>query len=215
MLYSTYNEILVSSTRTSLRETRDCAVIAVAAVCNVEYGVSHATLKKNGRKNRTGTYFNTIRDSVTELGFNIELINTGAKTVSTIADYLPRNGNFLVRVSGHILAVSDGKVLDWTAGRRHRVQNVYAITPKNAPATPVVRPVVTPVVTPTPAPKKLIKQPKPGTLCRQVWDACDRFVIKYNEKPTASDMRQLAATFGWNVNNALAEMYQWKKFNAQ
>ena len=55
MLYSTYNEILVSSTRTSLRETRDCAVIAVAAVCNVEYGVSHATLKKNGRKNPTGT----------------------------------------------------------------------------------------------------------------------------------------------------------------
>ena len=35
-------------------ETNDCAVIAIAATCNVSYAESHKAFEKAGRKNRQG-----------------------------------------------------------------------------------------------------------------------------------------------------------------
>ncbi len=57
-----------------------------------------------------------------------------------------------------------------------------------------------------------IKRPSAGGKCRQVWDACDEL---YSEgaMPMPDVIKILSDRKGWNVNNALIEMYQWRKFH--
>ena len=51
----------------------------------------------------------------------------GGKTVATIGRMLPEQHKYLVFVRGHVLAISGGEVHDWTAGRKHRVNQVLRI----------------------------------------------------------------------------------------
>ncbi|SFU77152.1 hypothetical protein [Nitrosospira multiformis] len=53
-----------------------------------------------------------------------------------------------------------------------------------------------------------VKRPLAGGLCAAVWDYLDE---KGNLQP--KDLREVAATKGWNVNNVQIELYQWRKFN--
>lgn len=57
-----------------------------------------------------------------------------------------------------------------------------------------------------------IKRPSAGGKCRAIWDACDA-VNADGTVPTPKIMKALAAEQGWNANNAVIEMYQWRKFN--
>ena len=59
-----------------------------------------------------------------------------------------------------------------------------------------------------------IKRPSAGGKCAAVWDEMDQWVATTGEQPTAKDVRTLAAKKGWNVNNAVIEFYQWKRFTA-
>lgn len=59
-----------------------------------------------------------------------------------------------------------------------------------------------------------IKRPSAGGLCRAVWDAMDELREQNGGNVPTSDMvRALAGTKGWNINNAMIEFYQWRKFN--
>lgn len=58
-----------------------------------------------------------------------------------------------------------------------------------------------------------IKRPSIGGKCRAIWDALDAHALESGDDPTAKDVKQLAATHGWNPNNASIEYYQWRKFN--
>lgn len=49
-----------------------------------------------------------------------------AATVKSLAKELTK-GTYLVGTSGHVACLKDGEVHDWTAGRRHRVEDVYKI----------------------------------------------------------------------------------------
>jgi hypothetical protein len=60
--------------------------------------------------------------------------------------------------------------------------------------------------------KNGVTRPSIGGACRDVWDALDAIVAE-GGKPTAKDVRGLAQHEGWNINNALIEFYQWRKFN--
>jgi hypothetical protein len=45
-----------------------------------------------------------------------------------------------------------------------------------------------------------------------VWDYLDD-VIAAGDTPTIKQVKATAEEYGWNVNNASIEFYQWRKFN--
>jgi hypothetical protein len=57
-----------------------------------------------------------------------------------------------------------------------------------------------------------IRRPSAGGKCRAIWDACDTMQSE-GGMPAPKTIKALAGERGWNVNNAIIEMYQWRKFN--
>lgn len=127
-------------------ETNDCTVRALTASTGLDYDVCHAQLRKQGRKNRKGCHWYIEGPKAAEaLGYTmrqLERSEYSAKTmISAERDRKLRNGNFVVLVRGHVAALLDGKVVDWSQGRRHRIKAVYEVTknahaPTPAPAAP-------------------------------------------------------------------------------
>jgi hypothetical protein len=56
----------------AFNESNDCAVKAVSLATGTPYAKVHELMAKHGREARKGTYWNTIRRTVEELGFNLE-----------------------------------------------------------------------------------------------------------------------------------------------
>ena len=120
------------------RETNDCTVRALTASTGLDYDVCHAQLAKQGRKNRKGCHWYIEGPKAAEaLGFTMRRLTRNefrAKTMITAErDPALRSGKFAVLVRGHVAGLVDGKVIDWSAGRRHRIHAVYEVT-KDAPA---------------------------------------------------------------------------------
>ncbi|QJI53374.1 transcriptional activator [Alteromonas phage vB_AcoS-R7M] len=57
-----------------------------------------------------------------------------------------------------------------------------------------------------------IKRPSVGGKCRAVWDLCDAIYNDTGIIPVPSVIKEEAAHKGLNANNAVIEMYQWRKF---
>lgn len=130
----------------ALNETRDCSVVAVAAVCGVSYEVAHATLKQLGRKDQKGTTISLICNALRALGFQYESVSrknvisnypAGHRDVlKNITTHHPerfnkvwKDGfNYLFFTSGHVLAVLDGTNVGHTKGRAVRVEMIYKVT---------------------------------------------------------------------------------------
>lgn len=111
-------------------EHRDCAVKAVAAAAGISYQEAHAALEKHGRKRRHGTYVNVTLKALESLGFKTSgnLRNQFAgRTVRSLQNEL-RRGVYLLRTASHIAAAVDGEVIDYTAGRLHRVREIIRVT---------------------------------------------------------------------------------------
>ena len=115
--------------------TNNCTVVTTAIAANVPYGKAFNLLKSLGRKTGKGVPFALIDKHVfKELGY--KLIEQGDLftswgTVSTITTKLPSKGTFIAYVSGHVLTIRDGVVMDWTEGRRHRIKRVYQVVKDN------------------------------------------------------------------------------------
>jgi hypothetical protein len=117
------------------KENNDCTVKAVAIATNQPYKLVHAKLAEAGRKAGKGTYSHVYKDVMRKMGFNVFTVHTTAKTVTTLPHHLDPSKRYVCNVKGHALAVANGKVEDWSEGRRYRIQNVWEITPiqsKNA-----------------------------------------------------------------------------------
>jgi len=112
-------------------EKNDCSVIALAASCDLSYKDAHEILRKKGRKAGRGMLTHEILSAVKDAGKTYQDVteifkrNYG-KTVSNIENAGLKE-TYLVITSGHVLTMKDGKALDWTSGRMHRVQSVYRI----------------------------------------------------------------------------------------
>jgi len=124
----TFNDCAVISSR--LGENNDCTVKAVAIACQVPYEEAHEYLRSIGRKWGRGHRWQInghgYAERLDKLGIEGEEIEVKSKTVKTLARELTK-GNYMVKVKGHVLAIVDGKVEDWTAGRQHRVLKVMKI----------------------------------------------------------------------------------------
>lgn len=111
-------------------EHKDCTVKAIAITCDVPYKVAHKALANEGRKPRCGSYRHQQARAIKALGFDLERIKVTAKTMVKVkGDSAVSKGYYLAYVRGHVAAVVNGKVEDWTDGRRHRIQQVYKVTP--------------------------------------------------------------------------------------
>ncbi len=72
-------------------------------------------------------------DTIREMGFKLEFVSnlrqkSGSRyTPKTIGDRLKR-GYYLCHCKGHIFAVVNGVVEDWTQGRQHRITTAYKVT---------------------------------------------------------------------------------------
>jgi hypothetical protein len=138
-------------------ETNDCTVRALAAASGASYEEAHAALAKHGRpyrKGPTATWIYShgrryidcpaLRKAALDLGCSwkvLEPTEYKAKTMTTAArDRHLASGRFICMVRGHVAALVDGEVIDWTAGRRHQIKEVYKLVPgANAKAEPKTR----------------------------------------------------------------------------
>ena len=57
-----------------------------------------------------------------------------------------------------------------------------------------------------------VTRPSAGGKCRAVWDDLD-VLAAAGTKPTAAQVRQLAAEQGWDKTTAQVQFYRWRKFN--
>lgn len=112
-------------------ENNDCTVMAWAALTGDDYDTSHYILEElASRKYRGGPNWPAYLRTFRELGHGLEPWHQfSAKTMVT----LPRElsyGQWLVACSSgrHVAALIDGKVIDWTDGRRHHIWKVWRFT---------------------------------------------------------------------------------------
>lgn len=124
--YETYEKIKHVGL-TYYKDRGFCAVVAVAVSCGVGYGKAYHTLRRLGRVHGQGTYRHQTLGALEELGRKVTPIKgLAGKQVRTLPRVLGK-GMFLVFVNRHVLCVRDGDVVDWTAGRAHRVREVWQI----------------------------------------------------------------------------------------
>ena len=102
-----------------------CGVIAVAIYCNVSFGQARAALERAGRKHGHGTTVSQLVSAVKELD-GVELVldkrtPTDKFTVNGAPEALSDTRRAMLLTRGHVAAMIDGVVHDYTQGRRHRV----------------------------------------------------------------------------------------------
>lgn len=109
-------------------ERNDCVVRAITNVSGQQYDTVHSLLKKHGRKDCKGTYWNTTESVMTELGYECLYMGTNkmalwygkakgkayeSKSVSLgkLVKDLPK-GKYVVYIRGHATALVDGQLID-------------------------------------------------------------------------------------------------------
>jgi hypothetical protein len=103
-----------------------CTVVALAVTCGQAFGKAYHTMKRLGRQDGKGSW--AVLDGVKTLGYTAERVEgLYGKQVKSLNKLLPRTGMYMVFVRGHVLAVRNGEVVDWTEGRAHRIIRVYKI----------------------------------------------------------------------------------------
>lgn len=125
-------------------EAKDCTVRALANAAGMPYKLAHRIMSKAGRKQGKGMYFEPLHDVYSRLGFRLLGVYGDTKEAKYIGRFLQmdrqqgmtlakamnrlQQGRYIVKVSGHVFAVVDGKVLDYgdnPAGSR--VQALYRL----------------------------------------------------------------------------------------
>ena len=115
-----------SSASNDMKETNDCAVIAVAVACKVSYKEAHAACRRAGRRPRKGMFLHEIKRAVNILGFDFEAVyKWKGKTTKTIT--VPRKDNYLAVTSNHAIGIHFGLVKDYSDRKNLRITNLYRI----------------------------------------------------------------------------------------
>ena len=126
-----YQKMLQASDKAE--ETSDCAVIALAIVTDLTYGAVHKLLEQTGRKARSITHRGHINNALDFLDIKTRDVTKqyhtlGAKTIRTLGRVMAgREGIYLAYTHDHILAVKDGVLHDWLAGRTHRIVTILKL----------------------------------------------------------------------------------------
>ena len=111
-------------------ETNDCTVKALAITAGISYEDAHALMASVGRKTGKGANGEMILKALSKT-LNVTLTPKNVKTCkgeygkrltpNVFARMHPK-GKFYCITRNHALAIVDGKVEDWTAGRKHQIR---------------------------------------------------------------------------------------------
>tara|TARA_R110000803_G_scaffold126004_1_gene193482 strand:+ start:282 stop:674 length:393 start_codon:yes stop_codon:yes gene_type:complete len=112
------------------KDKNNCSVVAVAVSTGVAYGAAFKALEKAGRVRKRGATTGQIRKALDYLGYTTRTVEKDFKTVRTVTDRLPSTGNFLAYTPSHVLSIRNGRVMDWTEGRRQRIYSVTEVIKK-------------------------------------------------------------------------------------
>jgi hypothetical protein len=124
-------DVLSSQARNYPKDRAYCTVIAVAVVLGVSFGKARGIMEYNGRVEGYGCMPSVTHRAMTSHGATLErLYHVEQGTLKTICRKLPSVGKFIVHVRGHIVAIVNGCIRDWTAfaGQGRRVLQVYRVT---------------------------------------------------------------------------------------
>lgn len=108
-----------------------CGPIAIALITGVPVlEVTNTLFKRGERVKGKGTSTHAIfsylsREGYSALNVTENVRARGGLTPRTLTKVLNPKAKYLVFVDGHVLAVLDGKICDWTEGRKHRVKSVW------------------------------------------------------------------------------------------
>jgi len=93
-----------------------CTVVAVATICGMSYMRAYKKMMREGRKKRRGAHPITYRTLLRKQGYLVERVDfrrDGVKTIAQAqANYV--SGKYLIESRGHISAIVDGDLNDWT-----------------------------------------------------------------------------------------------------
>lgn len=126
-----------SPARTRMNEKNDCAVIALSIVMRTTYKKAHEICTATGRRRGQGTHTRQTFNAIRAAGFSVEPVKrmvqkNGCKyTPKTVGNKL-KKGYYLCFCRGHVFAVVNGDVEDWTEGRQHRITQAYKVVRKRA-----------------------------------------------------------------------------------
>lgn len=112
------------------KDNNDCTVIAVAVTTGISYEEAQTGLGILGRRRNHGCNSQIYHSLIRQIGFNIDRIRVASKTVRTVERELAEKWGgckVLINVRGHVLAWDGAKVVDWSAGRGHRIRDCYLI----------------------------------------------------------------------------------------
>ena len=126
------NRLEIEAASISHNERKDCTVVAMALALDLDYKTVHSAMAIAGRKHGKACNFSVIgRKAAADLGFLMEtLLDYSAKTMIT-AERDPKlaKGRYIIQIRRHVAALIDGKVIDWSQGRRKIINRIYTFTP--------------------------------------------------------------------------------------
>jgi len=126
-----YKKAMVAHSKAG--EHNDCSVIATSIACRVPYNAAHSAMKMAGRRSGRSAKITQMITAMRYLGCELELVsqpkqpNGSSYTMTTIGK-LCKRGYWVAYVNGHVAAVVNGQVEDWSAGTRRKVQAVWKVT---------------------------------------------------------------------------------------
>lgn len=110
-------------------ENRCCAPIAIALVTGKSFDTVRGWLSKLGRRRGKGTPRWMTYHALKSNGYTLRRctrLEKQYRTVRTLERGCGRR-TLLVFTRGHVLAIVNGKVQDWTKERLHRIQEIYIV----------------------------------------------------------------------------------------
>lgn len=112
-------------------DTGFCSVIATAVACDLSFGKALSFSRKVGRKHRKGSSLKMIHSMVALGGKKLTAIDNFGATLTTSERNAPKTGRYLFLVSGHIAAMRDGVLEDWSnGGSRRKILITYKVEDK-------------------------------------------------------------------------------------
>ncbi len=130
-----FEKLRKSRYRKKLNEKNDCVVVAVAIAARMTYERAHGICQYQGRKIGKGIPHRDVLDHLEILGYKVEQVKNliqknGSKyTNKTIGNKL-KKGYYIVKNNGHVAAVVNGTIEDWSNGRQFHILSAYKITRK-------------------------------------------------------------------------------------
>ena len=104
-----------------------CVPVTIGLLLGVSPALVDAQLRARGaRRPRSGVMVGKWTKYLQD-DLHIPLHRLSAPDVRTTitAERHLKSGRYLLKFRGHVAALIDGKVHDWTAGRRHKIQAIY------------------------------------------------------------------------------------------